>query len=316
MADGGPSPPAARTDSAMRILHFSDLHLGLGLRHVPARDWLGKRPVGALNLIRGRARRTADARRKIQALADLRDDLDIDLVICTGDYTHLGTDAELRAARQEVERLVRAPAGFITVPGNHDLYAPDTVRERRFERHFGDLLQTDLPEYQVDDVWPLARLVGGDVAVVALNSARPNRPPWRSSGRIPPIQLEALGRLLRDERVRSRFVIIATHYAPRRSDGRPDRIPHRLVNAEEFLAICADLPRGVIVCGHIHDCFRLQLRDVRPAIYCAGSATVQGREGLWVFRIRGGDLLAQRGGWDGRRYVLSPPEESLAKGAR
>lgn len=35
---------------------------------------------------------------------------------------------------------------------------------------------------QVDGPWPLLRLIGENLAVVGVNSARPNPLPWRSSG--------------------------------------------------------------------------------------------------------------------------------------
>ena len=56
-------------------------------------------------------------------------------------------------------------------------------------------------QMQVDGVWPLVRLIGDSVAVVCVNSARPNPQPWRSSGRIPDTQIKALRDVLRDPRL-------------------------------------------------------------------------------------------------------------------
>ena len=52
----------------MRILHFSDIHIGIKLHRVPVSRWLSKRAVGGLNLLLGRQRHFLDARRKIKAL--------------------------------------------------------------------------------------------------------------------------------------------------------------------------------------------------------------------------------------------------------
>ena len=90
----------------MRILHFSDIHLPLRLRSVPLKDWLGKRMIGGANLLIGRAGRFADGPKKIAALARFRRQIAADLVICTGDYTALGTLAGLRKARQTVQPLM------------------------------------------------------------------------------------------------------------------------------------------------------------------------------------------------------------------
>ena len=97
------------------------------------------------------------------------------------------------------------------MPGNHDLYVGDVIREGRFEASFGETLKTELPEYSVaGGVWPWVRWLGDAVAVVGVNSARPNPPPWRSSGEIASAQLEALGALLRDPRLQRRFVFVMT----------------------------------------------------------------------------------------------------------
>lgn len=281
----------------MRILHFSDIHLGLGLRRVPLRDWAGKRLAGGLNLLRGRQRRFAGARRKLAALARLASTEGVDMVVFTGDFTALGTERELQAARELLAPFVRAPLGMVCVPGNHDLYARDVLRERRFERHFGDLLETDLPELRTDGVWPLVRLSGKDVAVVAVNSARPNPLPWKSSGRVPEPQVAGLSAALRHPRVADRFALIVTHYAPCLPDGRPDHRNHRLVNAADFLAACAPVERGAILCGHVHRTYRARVAGVKPEVLCAGSATLHGHEGFWMIDVENGGTTALRGWW-------------------
>ncbi len=275
------------------------------MRGVPLDDWVGKRLIGGLNLLLGRSQHFEEAEQKVAALDTLRTEAGIDLVICTGDYTALGTDGGLAIAREAVRPLEAAPLGFVTVPGNHDLYSLDTVREGRFRHHFGGLLTNDLPEVAVDgSPWPLVRLVGDDIAVVAVDSARPNPLPWRSSGRVPAPQLDALAAVLADDRVRDRFVFVITHYAPCRADGSPDRRFHRMVNADAFLATCSGLSRGAILCGHIHERFVAQLPGVRPPVYCAGSATKAGHEGFWVFDVDGSSFSATAGRWSDKGYVL------------
>ena len=293
----------------MRVLHFSDVHLREPAGAVPFRDWLGKRLIGGANLLLGRRHHFDDAPAKVAALDTFRREEGIDLVICTGDYTALGTLGELELARKAVAPLMEAPLGYVHVPGNHDLYVSDVVRQRRFGRQFGDTLQTDLPEHLVGDgPWPLVRLVGDDVAVVGVNSARPNPLPWRSSGKVPPEQLEALGRVLQDERVRDRFVFVITHYAPRLRDGRPDSPRHGLVNGAAFLAACRNVSPGAILFGHVHWRYTVRIEGVQPRLFCAGSATKRGVEGLWVFDVQAGRARATPGRWAGDRYVLEPAE--------
>ena len=293
----------------MRILHVSDLHVSSPWRTAPLRAWLGKRLAGGANLLLGRGRAFADALPKIEALARFRAEIGADLVICTGDFTALGTRHELRTARAAVAPFEDAPLGFVAVPGNHDLYTKDVLRDDRYGEIFGDTMTTDLPEYAVEENrWPFVRLFGDDVAVVGVNSARP-QPIWSSRGRIAPPQLEALSRILADARVRDRFVFVITHYIPRLDDGGPDKHMHCLVNAEDYLAVCANLPRGAILGGDVHWRYTVQVSGVRPPLYCAGSSTKEGREGLWVFDVTSDAFEATPGRWTGEGYSLSVASE-------
>lgn len=287
----------------MRVLHFSDVHVGIPLSKVPFSKWFGKRAIGGLNLLLGRSRYFLEAREKIAALDEFRRREKIDLVVSTGDFTSMGLEREYRDARAAVEPLFDAPLGLVSVPGNHDLYVAGVVREGRFQRHFGDTLRTDIPELRAGGTWPYVRLFGDDVAVVGINSARPTFA-ILSSGRIPDADMAALRRVLQDERVRSRFVFVITHYAARVQDGKRDRIGHGMVNADEFLEVCSDLPRGAILCGHIHHRFHVKLDGVNPAIFCAGSTSMTRHEGLWVFDVEDGQVKATPGGWNGQAYVL------------
>lgn len=287
----------------MRVLHLSDVHVTVPLAAMPWQQMLNKRFIGAANLVLRRGHHFAAAREKLLAMAQFSAEQAVDLVISTGDYTALGTDAELAAARAAIQCLTQRPCGFVTVPGNHDIYLPDVVRERRFERHFADFLQSDLPEHCVDGPWPLVKLYDG-VAVVAVNSARPNPAPWRSSGAIPDAQLTALAALCQDERIRSRFVFVITHYAPRRADANPDRKMHGLDNADAFLDACRGLPRAAILHGHIHARFQLALAGFAARLFGAGSATCEGRESFWMFDILGEQRRAVPGHFERDRYVL------------
>jgi 3',5'-cyclic AMP phosphodiesterase CpdA len=287
----------------IRVLHLSDVHVDLPLWRMPAREFFGKRLLGAGNLILRRGRHFAQARAKLEALGRFAEREGVDVVVCTGDYTALGTESELIAARAAIDPLTHRPRGFVTVPGNHDLYMPDTVADARFDRVFGDLLGSDWPEHAVDGLWPTVRLYDDTLAIVCVNSARPNPQPWRSSGRIPDRQLRALEAVLADERMRGRTVLIATHYAPRLRDGSRDRWNHGLENADELLAACARAPRAAVIHGHIHSRYHV---SPQPGLhqFGAGSATHAGREGVWLFEIESGRARAVPGGYAGGDYQL------------
>ena len=288
----------------MRILHFSDPHIPTPLRQVPLGKWLGKRAVGGANLLLGRSRSFADAAVKLKALARFKAEQNVDLVICTGDYTALGLSHEYQEAVNALSGLMDASLGYVNVPGNHDYYLADALREERFRTYFETTLTSDLPEHQVDGPWPLVRLIVEDTAVVAVNSSRPNPLPWRSSGRIPEIQLRELTKLSQDTRLADRRVFIMTHYAPLRENGEKDSWRHGLENADEFLLSCAEFEATVILCGHIHRCYHVTDSTTGQAIFCAGSATHAAREGFWLFDTRGREIWATKGLWSDHDYKL------------
>ncbi|MFW6088192.1 MAG: metallophosphoesterase family protein [Gemmatimonadota bacterium] len=286
----------------MRVLHFSDLHIGLGLHRVPFFDWPGKRLAGGLNLLRGRSRHFADAARKALGLVDLDKRLAPDFVLCTGDLTALATHAEFEAARSLLEPLPDSPR-FVVTPGNHDAYTRPTVREGRFRQYFEGGLRTDFPGLRTDGPWPVVRVPDDDVAIIAVDSARNNLLPWRASGRIPAAQIEGLRAALSDPRVAGRFVFLMTHYAPCRSDGSPDTREHGLRNVDAFLGAASSIERGALLCGHVHEMFRVEIAAFRGEVFCAGSATYRGREGVWLFdRDDRGVWTARRGRWTGEEY--------------
>ena len=200
---------------------------------------------------------------------------------------------------------MNAPHGYINVPGNHDYYLADTLRDNRFATYFGETLSSDMPEFQVDGPWPLVKLVGHNVAVIAVNSSRPNPQPWRSSGKIPQTQLDVLAQIADDVRISRRSVFIITHYAPLLADGSPDSRLHGLTNTHAFLESCAQFSQANILCGHVHQCYHVKVLETGQSIFCAGSATMEGKEGFWLFDLDHGKMSATRGGWDGENYQLS-----------
>ena len=300
----------------MRVLHFSDIHVSTTLAGVPLREFVGKRFIGLGNLAVRRGKKFEKAAYKVSRLAEFMHKVNADVALCTGDYTALGTEPELENARRVIEPFLSAPSGFVTVPGNHDLYLPDALADGRFERHFGDLLVSDLPEYRRDGQWPTARLIGTGLALVCVNSARPNPQPWLSSGLVPQAQLEGLSAILSDERMTDRFVIVATHYAPRLANGRPDHPRHGLDNADDFLSVCGKIKRGLVAHGHVHRCYQVRVPDLEIPLFGAGSATHEGHEGIWVYDIDGDSPTAVPGHWTGQDYALIESERrSITNGS-
>lgn len=290
----------------LRVLHFSDVHVQEPVWRLGLGELLNKRLLGAANLTFHRASRFAAAPHKLAQLDAFRREQNVDLVVCTGDYTALGTEREFHRARSSVQPLTEAPLGFVTVPGNHDVYVTDSVRDQRFERHFGDFLRSDLGRTGQTETWPLVRFFGTDLVVIALHTARPNVSPIDSSGAVVPRQLQVLAELLTDPDVRSRQVLLLTHYAPLAQDGRPDSPRHGLAGADSLLEVASTHPRLALLHGHIHHRYHHPAAAARPWLFCAGSATHRGREGLWMFEFTQGAARAIPGRYEATGYVLQP----------
>jgi 3',5'-cyclic AMP phosphodiesterase CpdA len=266
------------------------------------KKWFSKRAIGAINLLRGRASYFDEVEEKMAAMARFKEEQEIDIVINTGDYTALGLEHELKIARELVDPMMHPPQNYLTVPGNHDIYVHEGNSHYRFAEQFCSVLQNDLPEYCAGGHYPLVRLVGDDVAVIALNSSKPNPWPWRSDGHIPVVQLASFKKLLQDDRIKERFLFVMTHYAPRLADGKPDRRLHGLHNADDFLRLCSSIEKGAILFGHVHRTYRVDIPEVQIPLFCSGSATMEGDEGAWVYEVEGKEIRERRVYWDGEGY--------------
>jgi 3',5'-cyclic AMP phosphodiesterase CpdA len=287
----------------MRILHFSDVHVQESVAAMPLAELMGKRLLAAGNLFLKRGRLFRDAQRKLAALIEFARREQVEIALYTGDFTAVGSEAEYSEARRAFEPLARAATGLCAVPGNHDLYLEDTVEHARFERHFGDFARSDWPESAVDGVFPFVRLFGEQLAVIGVNSAKPNPNPFLSTGCIPQRQLEVLAKLLDDPRLNGRWIVVMTHYGVIRPDGSPDTPTHGLENVDAFMRICTR-PGVVVVHGHIHHRFHHAPSERHPWLFCSGSATQRDREGFWLFELDGNHLRATPGTWTGDDYRL------------
>ncbi|MDB4975264.1 MAG: hypothetical protein JWN48_3605 [Myxococcaceae bacterium] len=292
----------------LRVLHFSDVHVQESVLSVPPRELVGKRALAFGNLWLSRGRLFRESVPKLHALARFAEREQVHFTVCSGDYTAVGSEAEYVSVRAAIEGLTHAPHGFCTVPGNHDLYLADTLRDGRFERHFGSFTRSDWPEYAVaGSPYPYVRLVSDSLAVIGINSAKPNPSPFTSAGHVPSAQLAALARLLDDPRLLDRQIIVMTHYAILRRDGSPDSEHHGLDNAEELVRICAR-PRVMIAHGHIHGRYCHASNASRPWIFCAGSTTQREREGFWVYEFEAERMLAIPGSYFGGEYSITRSE--------
>lgn len=272
------------------ILHFSDPHLDDGVTDAGLAAFFNKRALGFANLLVRRRGHFSSAPVTLEALRRFADDRRVDFALCTGDYTALGTDTEIRSARRSMAPLLARPLGYATVPGNHDLYV-DGHGASVFESEFAEGMVSDDPRSRWSDGRPYVRLVGEHVAILGLASARPNAV-HRSTGVVPETHLEVLRSLSADGTLADRFVILALHYAPRLWNGRPDTALHGLENHEALLQAARGFRFGAMVFGHVHQRYSVSIPGLSIPLVGAGSSTYAGREGAWLWSIDGGAATA------------------------
>jgi 3',5'-cyclic AMP phosphodiesterase CpdA len=278
----------------MRFLHCSDVHVTQAyFRGNPFplgwRRWIAMLELG----IGGRSRAYADASSTLARIAGDVVRHRADHLVVSGDLTAYATEREFQGARAALGDIAADPARCSVIPGNHDRYTPGSMRTRRFEKYFGHLLGSDLPQYAREDGFPFVRLVGEDAAVVGLCSARVPWVPGMSFGRIGAAQLGGLRELIRDEKMKHRAVLVAVHHAPLRSNGEKDKPLHGLVDAEALFA-CIPGPRFAILHGHIHHRYHHAATSTRPHLFGAGSSTERGHEGYWLIDTKDGQFSQWR----------------------
>ncbi len=278
----------------MRFVHCSDVHItedyfALPLHRLGWRRWLALAEL----TVGGRAKRYARAPEALSAIVRDAQAHAVDHFILSGDLTAYALDGEFSGARAALGPLADDPRRCTVIPGNHDVFTPGSHRSGRFQRHFGHLLESDLPEYRTEGAFPFVRLLGQEAAVVGLLSARVPVTPGLSYGRIGATQLEGLAALLKDPRLDGRAVLVVVHHAPLTQKGRADRWSHGLRDAEALLRL---LPgsRYAVLHGHIHQRYHHPATENRPHIFGAGSSTEAGHEGYWVIEVAGGRITGGR----------------------
>ncbi len=266
----------------MKILHLSDLHFQA---EYPLRRWLrlGWRRLAAqveFRLLR-RAALFSRVGQVVSSILASAESLGVQHLIVSGDITALALPEEFEAASAALSNW----SGRMTiVPGNHDRYTPASAREEAFERAFPQALRSDLPEYCREGAFPVVRLVGSDVAVVGLSSARVPPVPGLAAGYVGRAQLDAVEALSLDERLRGRSILLAVHHAPLRPSARPDFPTHGLLDGRRLIALAERIGVPALCHGHIHERYRIQ-RPGGLSLFCAGSSTQTGREGYWLLDV-------------------------------
>lgn len=249
----------------MRIVHFSDIHIGRRTKQAGA--LFDKRLLGLINYKLNRRHHIREI--LVSNAVGRITDLDPDLVVCTGDITCIGSPEEFRAACRILEPLVVAPDfKFVYLPGNHDAYVRDRLCRERLRQAFGFLNRQN---FSLDSL--PAAFDTSEASLLILNEALPT-PVWSSAGRLDSTDEQKFADWLsRSDSSKPR--ILLGHYPTVRGDGTQLPWRRRLKNGEVIRQALQKGELDLALCGHIHDRFAFKHASGAMEI-CAGSLTTDG----------------------------------------
>jgi 3',5'-cyclic AMP phosphodiesterase CpdA len=290
-----------------RLAHVTDPHFRgfAGARPV---DFLGKRAVGAMNLLLRRRRK-----HRMELLEAVGVDLrsrSVDHLALTGDLANVSLEAEWEAAERWLEAYGAGPDAVTVIPGNHDAYVPEVVQSRAFERRFARYQTSDLKGDRPDGVtYPFVRL-RGEVALIGVTTsvATGDLGAW---GEVGADQLGRLEAVLASPEVASRVRVVLLHHPP---------VVHRppenrnLRDRAALVALLARAGADLVLHGHDHRDEQVRLPGPGGAtipVVGAGSASYAGRaerrSRYNVYEIEGRSIVmltyAHDEGLDGYREV-------------
>ncbi|MCE9566405.1 MAG: metallophosphoesterase [Planctomycetes bacterium] len=279
---------------AVKLCHFSDIHLTAKPMGWSARDVVGKRATGWFNLTAlGRGSRFRHAPSVVDVLRRDLATRGYDHLVFSGDATMLGFESEMKLAANALGVGDATLPPCIAVPGNHDVYIGRAEKKRLFEASFASWQQG---QRVGDSYYPFAQKVG-HVWLIALNSSRANFWPWDASGRVGEPQLARLRELTATLDPGPRIVV--SHYPIMMPSRRPEPRYHRLRDWKRVKDVAVECGVSLWLHGHKHGWYVLPTDAELPfATICVGSTTQARRWGYHEYTIDGGKLAALRRVYD------------------
>lgn len=276
---------------AIRIAHFSDIHLTAPNSRLQARDWVSKRAIGWMNVRFGRGKHFRHATQITAALANELRARGCDQIVFSGDATVLGLPTEFELVKETL-RLDEAVPRAMAVPGNHDYYVRQSVKRHLFEAVFSDWQHGERVE---KSTYPFVQRLGG-LWLIAVNSACPNLAFWDARGRVGKPQRLRLKSLCENLPPGPRVVV--THYPLRLVDGRPETRWRRMRDDVQMLDLARQLNIKLWLHGHRHGFYHFGPNAELPFHqFCAGSTTQEEKWGYNEYTFADGTMRCHRRDW-------------------
>lgn len=273
----------------MRIAHISDLHV-LAMDALRPQHMFGKRLTGYANLKLKRTRHHTQERLD-RVAAGLRD-LAPDHLVVTGDLTNLALEAEFERVGFFLRGLGIDASRITVVPGNHDAYTQGSYKSQYLPAFLPEFLQADIqvaPHKRVLNTFPFVRLLGSDVALLALCSAVP-RLPFVAAGQIGAPQLSGVSELLAHPSLSGRKLFVLVHHPLHMPEKGSKRWFESLRDAAALVGTLTPHAQFVVLHGHLHR--RMTHRTDAYVSYGATSASNEHHDGARDAAINVYDLAA------------------------
>jgi 3',5'-cyclic AMP phosphodiesterase CpdA len=275
-----------------RLAHVTDPHFrppSGPLAGMTMADLLTKRIVGMTNLVLNRRRH-----HRMELMAALALDLRArqpDHVAVTGDLSNVALAAEWAEARRWLAGLEMADPAVTVIPGNHDAYIDQVVKDGVFEATFAAYQSAEL---RAKAHYPFVRVRDG-VALLGVNTCVPTGDlgAW---GEIGPAQLARLESLLTSPELAGKTRVVLLHHPPVQMKGPEQR---NLRDRAALVELLARTGAELVLHGHDHRDERATLSGPsgKPIpVVGAGSASYAGaakhRSRYNVYEIEGGAITA------------------------
>ena len=229
------------------------------------RQLMSKRALGWLSW--RRKRQYHHSQRTLEATTEAVMALTPDAIVLTGDLLHIGLREEMRQIRPWLQRLSEQ-VPVMLVPGNHDLYAPDSLAH--WQQELGDLnvFGDNSKQNIAGNIWPRLLKVN-QVKIVGLSSAYP-APLTRADGQLGATQRARLARWLKEHSIDDAALLLALHHPATHHLAKPRK---NLLDAQELQDLLQQNPRKVtaLVHGHLHQ--NLSYQVANTPCYCTASAS-------------------------------------------
>lgn len=264
----------------LRIAHLSDPHFSKISYQLD--QFLCKRWLGNLNLMlfRKQAYQTAH----LWHLPELMENLKVERVFITGDFSSTSLDSEFEEGKKFVTAFKERNLPVYVVPGNHDCYTRESERLRRYHDFF---YSQDLKEKRVESVF-LGKgwwYIGLDCAVPAPLFCAYGYFSEESEKNL----IEALTQIPKTDRV-----IMANHF-PLFPVGRP-RPKHDLRRAQNLQKILKDFPNvKLYLHGHDHSYYIAdRQKEGLPLVLNSGSCAHKPDGTFYLIDLTENDCFIER----------------------